>query len=94
MVGGNVLAASGLVEVGWERAQGIAMGQQLQTLPSGKWRSGGGERAWLSMLIDAMEEVSRCKSPCDRSVLAAFHAQLSRPAAPWAHHGSHFSLRN
>ncbi|QWG20482.1 hypothetical protein KMZ68_11925 [Bradyrhizobium sediminis] len=68
------------------------MGQQLQT--SRPWPSAGGERAWLSMLIDAMEEVSRCKSPCDRSVLAAFHAQLSRPAAPWAHHGSHFSLRN
>jgi hypothetical protein len=49
------------------------------------------------MLIDAMEEVSRPESRkvrCDSTVLAAFRAQLSRPAAPYAHHGSRFSLRN
>jgi hypothetical protein len=59
-------------------------------------RPGGGE-AWLSMLVDAMEKASRPELrsvPCDGLVLAAVRAQLSRPAAPYAHHGSHFSLRN
>jgi hypothetical protein len=68
------------------------MGQQLQ-----QWRSAGGEKLWLSMLIDAMEEVSRSElrsQPCDRSVVAAVYAQLSRPAAPYGHQGSGFSLRN
>jgi len=74
------------------------MGQQLQSLPLRPWRSADGEKLWLSMLIDAMEVVSRPEFrsvPCDRSVLAAVSAQLSRPASPpYAHHGSHFSLRN
>lgn len=68
------------------------MGQQLQ-----QWQSGDGERLWLSMLIDAMEEVSRPElrgQPCDRSVVAAVSAQLSRPATPYAHQGSGFSLRH
>jgi hypothetical protein len=49
------------------------------------------------MLIDAMEEASRPEVrsvPCDHLVLAAVRAQLSRPASPYTHHGSHFSLRN
>ena len=49
------------------------------------------------MLIDAMEDVSRAevrKLPCDRLLLAAVTAQLSRPAAPFAHHRSRFSLHN
>ena len=44
-----------------------------------------------------MEEVSRPElrsMPCDRLVLAAVCAQLSRPASPHAYHGSRFSLRN
>ena len=48
------------------------------------------------MLIDAMEQVSRPELrglPCDRSVLAALYAQLSRPAALCAT-GSRFSLRH
>lgn len=68
------------------------MGQQLQ-----RWRSADGERLWLSMLIDAMEEVSRPElrsQPCERSVVAAVRAQLSRPAASYAHQGSGFSLRH
>jgi hypothetical protein len=68
------------------------MGQQLQ-----QWRSAGGEKLWLSMLIDAMEEVSRPelrRQPCDRSVVSAVRAQLSRPAAPYARQGSGFSLRH
>jgi hypothetical protein len=68
------------------------MGQQFQT-----WRSAGGDRLWLSTLIDAMEEVSRPERrsvPADRLVLAAVHAQLTRPASARAHYGSTFSLRN
>jgi len=48
-------------------------------------------------LIDAMEEVSRSElrsQPCDRQVVAAVYAQLSRPATPYAHQGSGFSLRH
>ena len=54
------------------------MGQQLQI-----WRSESGDRLWLSMLIEAMEEASRPESravPCDPYVLAALRAQLARPA--------------
>jgi hypothetical protein len=68
------------------------MGQQLQP-----WRSSDGEKLWLSMLIDTMEEISRPGSgamSCDPSVLAAVRAQLARPASPWPYCGSHFSLRN
>jgi hypothetical protein len=68
------------------------MGQQLQ-----RWQSADGEKLWLSMLIDAMEEVSRSElrsQPCDPLVVAAVCAQLSRPAAPYAHQGSGFSRRH
>lgn len=66
------------------------MGQQFQ-----QWRSAGGEKLWLSMLIEAMERVSRSdlrNLPCDRSVRAAVHAHLARPAAPCAPQGSRFDL--
>ena len=68
------------------------MGQQLQ-----RWRSAGGETLWLSMLIDTMEQVSRSElrhQPCDRSAVAAVFTQLSRPATPYPHQGSGFSLRH
>jgi hypothetical protein len=68
------------------------MGQQLQS-----WRSGDGQRSWLSMLVDTMEQVARPEIRalyCDRSVLAAVSAQLARPAAPYPHFASGFSLRN
>ncbi|CAN7261703.1 transcriptional regulator [Bradyrhizobium sp. LjRoot220] len=68
------------------------MGQQLRT-----WRSGGDQRAWLSMLIDTMEQVSRPESravPCDGLVLAALLAQLARPATAAIVYGSGYSLRN
>jgi len=70
----------------------MTMGQQLQT-----WQSKGGDRRWLSMLVDAMEEVSRPEVrayPCDPFVLAAVRAQLARPASGFAYCGSVFSLRN
>jgi hypothetical protein len=60
------------------------------------WRSGSGEKLWLSMLIDSMEEFSRPEIrslPCSQSVLVAVQAQLARPA-PYAHGASWFSLRN
>ena len=67
------------------------MGQQLRT-----WRTAGGQRAWLSMLIDNMEEISRPELravPCDGRLLIALRAQLARPAsAPMSYAG--YSLRN
>jgi hypothetical protein len=71
---------------------GQAMGHQLQT-----WRSGNGEKPWLSMLVDAMQEVSRPELralPCHPSILIALRAQLARPASPYPVGGSRFSLRN
>jgi hypothetical protein len=68
------------------------MGQQIQS-----WRSEGGQRLWLSMLVDTMEEISRPefrKVPCDPSVLIAVEAHLARPASVYAHGSSRFSLRN
>jgi hypothetical protein len=68
------------------------MGQQLRT-----WRSGSGQRAWLSKLIDTMEEISRPElraAPCDISVLTALRAQLVRPASAHMPYGTGYSLRN
>jgi hypothetical protein len=72
------------------------MTQQLRP-----WRSGDGEKLWLSTLIDTMEKVARRElrgTPCDGVVLSAVRAQLARPASPYpywqAHRTSRFSLRN
>ena len=68
------------------------MAQQLQT-----WRSRGGQRVWLSALIDAMEEVSRPEIraiPCEPRVLTAFRAQLARPATAGGGYASTYSLRH
>ena len=68
------------------------MGQRLQP-----WRSGDGEKLWLSMLVDTMEKVSRPEwraIPCDRMEIDALRAQLARPAAAYPAYLSHFSLRN
>ena len=78
------------------------MSQQLQTRQFKTsqfktWRSGDGEKLWLSMLVDAMEEVSRPEFrsvPCDPSMLVALREQLARPASAYPHGASHFSLRN
>jgi hypothetical protein len=81
---------------GQGRAQGKAMGQQLQTSRLGNWRSRQGQSRWLSVLIDTMEQVSRPEYrslPCDRSVLAKVSAQLARPASPYLC-ASQYSLRN
>jgi hypothetical protein len=68
------------------------MGQQLQS-----WRSGDGQKLWLSLLVDTMEEVSRSGRrglPCSPSIIIAVQAQLARPASPYAYGASGFSLRN
>lgn len=68
------------------------MGQRLQI-----WRSGDGEKLWLSMLVDTMEQVSRPeirKIPCDPRILIALCAHLARPASPYPYGVSKFSLRN
>jgi hypothetical protein len=64
------------------------MGQRLQPR-----RSADGERAWLSVLIDTMEQVSQPgrRTACDPSVLAKVRAQLQRPASPYRYGVSHFS---
>lgn len=68
------------------------MGQQLQS-----WRPVDGETLWLSLLIDAMEQVSRPEirsRPCDPSILLALSAKLARPASSYRYGESKFSLRN
>jgi hypothetical protein len=73
------------------------MGQQFQSRQVIKsWRSGAGQTLWLSMLVDAMEKLSRPelrKVPCDRLALAVLRAQLARPASAYLTH-SRFGLRN
>jgi hypothetical protein len=72
--------------------QGQAMGRQV-----GQWRSGEGQKLWLSMLVDTMEAISRSElrnSPISPSVLTALKAQLARPGSYCAHGASQFSLRN
>jgi hypothetical protein len=61
------------------------------------WRSGRGERQWLSMLIDTMEKIARPEvraRPNDQLLLAAVRAQLARPAASYPYGASTFNLRN
>jgi hypothetical protein len=68
------------------------MGQQIQG-----WRLAKGQRLWLSMLIDAMEAISRPELravPCDDQLLATVRAQLARPALAGASFASAYSLRN
>ena len=68
------------------------MGQQIQG-----WRSASGQRLWLSMLIDTMEEISRPETravPCDDQLLAGLLAQLARPASAHTPYASAYSLRN
>jgi hypothetical protein len=68
------------------------MGQQI-----GTWWTGRDQRAWLSMLVDTMEQISRPESravPCDINILAALRAQLARPATAVTPFVSSYSLRN
>jgi len=68
------------------------MAQRLDT----RW-SGKGERLWLSLLVEAMEQASRPEiraQPCESSVLKALRAQLAQPASRYPYAVSRFSLRN
>jgi hypothetical protein len=67
------------------------MGRQPQT-----WRTEDGQKLWLSMLVDAVEEAARPELrsvPCDRLTLATVRAQLASPVSPYGP-VSAFSLRN
>jgi hypothetical protein len=69
-----------------------AMSRQTQS-----WRTGNGQTAWLSRLIEAMEKFSRPEwraRPIDRLELAAVRARLARPATAYPAYPSRFSLRN
>jgi hypothetical protein len=71
------------------------MGHQVQAYQLQAWRSGDGEKLWLSALIDTMEKIARRELravPCDR--LAKVSAHLARPVSPYPPGASHFSLRN
>jgi hypothetical protein len=68
------------------------MAQQIQ-----QWRSGTGETAWLSALVETMDTLSRPERravPCDQTLLAAVTAHLARPGVSYGVYGSSFSLRN
>jgi hypothetical protein len=64
------------------------MGQAVrpQRLGQGIQRTGAGERAWLSMLVDTMEKISRENmarpdlrtAPCDARLLTTVRLQLGR----------------
>src|ERR1051325_3318745 len=50
-----------------------------------QWRSGTGERAWLSALVETMHKLSRPELravPCDAALLKAVRGHLARPSAP------------
>jgi hypothetical protein len=59
------------------------MGQRLD-----KWQGGGGDRLWLSLLVDAMEEAARPETrsqPVESAILLALRAQLAQPVTRLAH---------
>ncbi len=68
------------------------MGQRINS-----WRGEGGERLWLSLLVDAMEEASLPEvraRPCEAAILKALRAQLAQPAPRYSYASTAFSLRN
>jgi hypothetical protein len=93
MVAGNERVALGIVLLRiFGMRSGKAMNQQPPTL-----RTSSGQTAWLSRLIDAMEEFSRPEwraRPVDPLELRAICTRLARPAALHPAYGSRFSLRN
>jgi len=57
------------------------MGQAVRPQRLGIERTGAGERAWLSMLIDTMETISHREvqtAPCDARLLSVVSLQLRR----------------
>jgi hypothetical protein len=68
------------------------MGQRLD-----KWQSGGGDRQWLSLLIDAMEEAARPEvrsQPVEAAILTALRAQLAQPVTRYPYALTPYNLRN
>lgn len=54
------------------------MGQRLE-----RWQGRDGERLWLSLLVEAMEEAARPEvrsQPVEAAILAGLRAQLAQPA--------------
>jgi hypothetical protein len=61
------------------------MGQAVRPQRLGIERTGAGERAWLSMLIDTMETISHREvqtAPCDARLLSVVSLQLRRSVVP------------
>jgi|HubBroStandDraft_4_1064222.scaffolds.fasta_scaffold373425_1 hypothetical protein len=70
---------------------------RIQSRRIESWRTGKGQTAWLSRLIEAMEKFSRPEwraRPVDQLELAAVRARLARPAIAYPAYASRFSLRN
>jgi len=82
----------GRAKTAWE----IGMGQPLQTLTAEKaWTADSDQRLWLSMLVDAMEQIARPElraKPCEEPTLAGLRAQLALPAS--IRFASPFSMLN
>jgi hypothetical protein len=98
----KIRIGSGWGAGGREKAKEKAMRHQVQPYQVQPyqvqpWRSGDGEKLWLSTLIDTMEKIA-CRElravPCDRLVLAKVSAHLARPVSPYPSGASRFSLRN
>jgi hypothetical protein len=66
------------------------MGQRIE-----RWQEAGGDRRWLALLVDAMEEASRPEvraEPCEAAILQALRAQLAQPARASSYARTPFSL--
>ena len=74
------------------RILGCKMGQRLD-----KWQGGGGDRLWLSLLIDAMEDAARPdvrSQPVEAAILTALRVQLAQPVTRYPYAVTPYSLRN
>jgi hypothetical protein len=67
----------------------------------GRWldkRQGeGGDRLWLSLLVEAMEEAGRPDArfqPVEPAILAALRAQLARPVTRYPYAVTRSNLRH
>jgi len=68
------------------------MGQRVD-----RWRSGRGDRLWLSLLIDAMEDAARPEvrsQAVEAAILAGLRAQLAQPVTRCPYAISPYNLRN
>jgi hypothetical protein len=87
----------GRVGIGPQSGGGLKREKQAMAQQTQQWRSGNGEMAWLSTLVETMETLSRPEiraTACDPALLVAVKAHLAGMAMPHALYGSQFSLRN